>query len=75
MNRLKILDWNKWTNNTLTFLSPLATLYLLSVVANVQSDGFQVADFAPSEVVIGAMMLYVLNTALDFFKKFSATKQ
>lgn len=75
MNRLKILDWNKWGHNTLTFLSPLAILYLVSVIGSVQSDGFQMADFAPSEVVVGAMMLYVLNTALDFFRKFSATKQ
>lgn len=75
MNRLKLLNWKKWGRNTVVFLSPLATIYLVSVIANVQGDGFQVSDFAPSEVVIGAMMLYVLNTALDFFRKFSATKQ
>lgn len=73
--RLKALDWNKWQNNTILFLRPLAILYLVFVIANIQGDGFHVQDFAPNQAVIGAMALYVLNTALDFFRKYSATKQ
>ena len=73
MNRLKLLDWNKWLNNTLVFLSPLITIYLVSVVAGIEGDGFQTTDLMPSSVVVGAMALYVLNTLLDFFRKYQKT--
>lgn len=71
--RFKKLDWNKWYKNTMIFVSPLAVLYLVFVIANINLDGIQLADFIPNDVVIGAMSLYVLNVLLDFFKKFRAT--
>jgi hypothetical protein len=73
--RLRALDWAKWRHNTILFLRPLAILYLVFVIANIQADGFHIQDFAPSQAVVGAMALYVLNTTLDFFRKYSATKQ
>lgn len=75
VTRLRALNWAKWEDNTIMFLRPLAILYLVFVIANIQGDGFHIEDFVPNQAVIGAMMLYVLNTALDFFRKFSATKQ
>lgn len=71
-NRLATLDWNKWLNNTLVFLAPLGVLYFVFVQAGIQADGFQWADFRPDDAVIGAMVLYVINVLLDFFKKFKA---
>jgi len=72
--RLSKFDWVKWRKNTLVFVSPLAVLYLLSVIANINADGISLADFHINPALMGAMVLYVLNVALDFFKKFQATK-
>ena len=70
MLKVSKLDWDKWIDNTLLFIRPLAVIYLGSVVVGINADGFQLSDFNPDTVVIGAMVLYVLNVLLDFFKKF-----
>ena len=71
MDKLKRLDWNKWRTNALVFLAPLFVLYLVNVQAGISKDGFQMEDFALNEKLVGAMILYVINVLLDFFKKFS----
>ena len=70
MNRFKILNWEKWVNNSLVFLAPLMIMYLLNVQALVTKDGFQTTDLALDDKMVGAMMLYLINIALDFFKKY-----
>ena len=59
----------KWGVNAKVFLAPLALIYLPFVTANIQLDGIQLSDFQPNQVVIGAMVLYVMNIILDWFKK------
>ena len=43
------------------FLLPLAIIYIPFVVARIESDGFQWADFGLNEFELGALVLYVLN--------------
>ena len=61
---------NKWANNSLTFLAPLAILYLITIQNRIQTDGVALEDFYLDEKMIGAMSLYVINVLLDFFKKY-----
>ena len=63
---------NKWTNNSLTFLAPLAILYLITIQNRIQEGGISLEDFYLDEKMIGAMSLYVINVLLDFFKKYKS---
>ena len=62
----------KWLINTGLFFAPLAILYLVFVQANITSNGFQVTDFIPTSEVIGGMILYAINTVLDYLRKLKA---
>lgn len=66
-------EWSKFFTNALTFLAPVALIYLFQVQGNL-TDGLQASDFAITAVTAGAMILYVVNTAIDFFKKLTAGK-
>lgn len=70
MNKFQTLNYAKWLDNSLIFIAPLAIMYLLNVQGLVSRDGFQVADFALDDKMVGAMTLYLINIALDFFKKY-----
>lgn len=70
MNMNKLL-LKKVGKNALVFLAPLVVLYLTFVIANMQ-DNFALSDFVPNNATVGAMVLYVLNVFLDFFRKFIA---
>jgi len=59
----------KFLKNTSIFFAPLALLYLGFVISEINKDGLQITDFVPTNPVIGAMVLYVLNVLVDFFKK------
>lgn len=71
MSKLQTLNYDKWIRNSLIFLAPLMIMYLLNVQALVLKDGLQTADFALDDKMVGAMMLYLINVALDFFKKYT----
>lgn len=71
------LNWtevDKWTKNTILFFSPVAVIYLVFVISNINQDGFAWSDFKLNDVIVGSIMLYILNVILDLFKKFSAGK-
>lgn len=70
MNKLKTLNYKKWIDNSLTFLAPLVIMYLLNAQSLVTKDGFQASDFYLDDKMMGAMILYIINIALDFFKKY-----
>ena len=72
--RLTKVDWDKWSSNTLLFLAPLGVLYLVFVQTSINADGIQGTDFIPTREVMGGMVLYLINTLLDFLKKFVLTK-
>lgn len=71
---LNTTDWKKWTKNLLLFLIPLAIIYLVSVIDLLRTPGHLILlkDFIPTQVTIGAMVLYFLNALLDLAKKFLA---
>lgn len=66
--KLSSEDWLRWGKNALVFLAPVAVIYFAFVQVNL-GDGFSSSDFAPNQVVIGAALLYLVNTAMDFFRK------
>ena len=69
--KLNLADAKRLLNNALTFLAPLAILYLVSVINIIQESGVSLEAFRLTPAVIGAITLYVLNVALDFFRKLS----
>ena len=62
---------NKWYRNTLVFLAPLGIIYLVAVIGvfTANEGAFTFEAFIPNSFVIGAMSLYVLNSALDYLRK------
>ncbi len=70
--QLNMADIKKWLHNTLVFFAPVALIYIGFVITNVSSDGISWSDFIPNNATIGAFVLYILNVALDFFKKLIA---
>lgn len=68
---LSVADVERWLRNAGVFLAPVAVIYLLSIVPLLQ-NGFSWSAFVPDPMVVGAMVLYLINTALDFFKKLAA---
>lgn len=69
--QFNVADLDKWLINGLVFIAPVMVIYILFVIANINTEGIQWSDFVPNNFVIGSMTLYVLNIALDFFKKLS----
>jgi len=67
---LKQPKLNKWIDNSLVFLAPLAILYLMTIQGRIQEGGISLSDFYLDEKMIGAMSLYVINVLLDYFKKY-----
>jgi cell shape-determining protein MreC len=69
---LTTADLKKWGTNLLIFLAPVVLIYLLSVIAVVNSAGVSVAAFVPAPATVGAMVLYVLNGIVDLIRKYVA---
>ena len=67
-------DVLKWVRNALIFLAPVGLVYL-GVVAGKLQDGVQLADFAVTPAIQGAIALYLVNTATDFFRKLARGPQ
>lgn len=68
--RMNSADVQKWMKNLFVFLAPLAVIYLTNVIGNI-NGGFALQMFRVDAITQGALVLYVLNGALDFFKKLS----
>lgn len=62
---------DKWLNNLLKFTAPLAIMYITFVSGRLQTDGFQFEDFVPSQLELGALILWVMNAVQDFLRKVS----
>lgn len=71
--KLNKTNFNKWLNNQITFLAPLAgfvgVLYLGAVIPKIQNDGVQLVDFKVTNAMLTAVILYVANAAYDYFRK------
>jgi len=72
---LKQPKLNKWIDNSLVFLAPLAILYLMTIQGRIQEGGISLSDFYLDEKMIGAMSLYVINVLLDYFKKYRSVNK
>jgi len=60
--------------NSLIFVSPVALIYLGFVLIAVNQNGFQVTDLIPSNESQTAMVLWMINTFIDVFRKLNAGK-
>ena len=64
----------KWADNAKRFIAPLALMYItqllaeFSLVANGTQD-ISGSMFAPTQIMLGGMGLYVLNILMDLFLK------
>ena len=66
------VDFQKWTRNLLVFLAPVVLIYLAFVAAAIAAanGAFSFSELVPNQIVIGAMVLYVINGITDIVRKF-----
>lgn len=64
----------KVIKNSVTFASPVVLIYLGFVLSSVQNEGFQMEDLIPSSEAVTVIVLWIINTLIDTFKKFSSGK-
>lgn len=69
IKKIQAADYKKWLANTKEFLAPLALIYVVFIIVGVEKDGIQLADFVPTNAVISAGALYVLNVLKDLLGK------
>lgn len=67
-------ETQKVIKNSVVFASPVALIYLGFVLSAVQKDGFELNDLVPSSEAVTVIVLWVINTLIDGFKKFSQGK-
>jgi len=61
--KINIEELKRWGKNTLTFLAPAIVIFLLALQSGV-----------PIKQALIAIYLWVLNVAIDYFKKLSEGK-
>lgn len=66
-------DIKAWVKSALEWAAPLGLIYFSFAGLNLQ-DGFSVNDFVPSNAVIGALALYIVNQLYGLSKRFSSGK-
>lgn len=68
---LSNVQQNKWYKNLLVFIAPVAIVYVVSVIGiiNAHNGAVSLQDAIPTPFTLGAMTLYILNSALDYLKK------
>lgn len=63
----------KWIENQIIFLRPLfimvAILYLGFLIPRIEQDGVSLRDFVPTNAVITAIVLYIVNATYDYLRK------
>ena len=67
-------ETQKVIKNSVVFASPVVLIYLGFVLSAVQKDGFQLNDLVPSSEAVTVIVLWVINTLIDGFKKSSQGK-
>lgn len=67
---LNAADVQRWIANLIVFIAPVLLIYLLAVIATINSSGVSLASFAPNALTVGAMVLYILNAVVDIIRKF-----
>ena len=64
-------ETQKVIKNSVVFASPVVLIYLGFVLSAVQKDGFQLNDLVPTSEAVTVIVLWIINTLIDAFKKFS----
>lgn len=61
----------KWLHNLLIFFSPLLILYISTVIGviSANSNGFHLQDLIPNTFAQGGLVLWILNSVLDYLRK------
>lgn len=71
-----IADYQAWVKNALWFTAPVILIYLVSVMSVVTEPGhtMKLVDFAVSEMTKTAIVVWILNRAVDFFRRYQSGK-
>lgn len=75
------LEKAKWISNQLEFAKPfiiaIAGFYFLPLLATLGNpeNVLELSDFIPSQAVVGSTVLYVMNTAWDFLRKWAGEEK
>lgn len=73
LNQVKLSapQQGKWFRNLLVFIAPVIVMYLTTIVGVISTDGhvFSLKDFIPTTFAQGGIVLWFLNTALDYLRK------
>lgn len=68
-------NWKDWLHNARLFAAPVLILYLSSVAGTIAQDGhvFSLNDFRVTTFIQGGITLYVLNSTIDWIRKWKRT--
>ena len=74
--QFNIEDYQAWVKNALWFTAPVILIYLVSVSLLVTEPGhiMKLVDFVPSEATKTAIVVWILNRAIDFFRRYQSGK-
>jgi len=74
--QFNIEDYQAWVKNALWFTAPVILIYLVSVMSVVTEPGhtMKLTDFAVSEMTKTAIVVWILNRAVDFFRRYQSGK-
>lgn len=74
--QFNIADYQAWVKNALWFTAPVILIYLVSVSLLVTEPGhiMKLVDFVPSEATKTAVVVWTLNRAVDFFRRYQSGK-
>lgn len=68
---LNTVQQHKWVKNFLVFLAPVGVIYLTTIIGAISVEGhaFSFKDLVPTTFAQGGIVLWFLNTALDYLRK------
>lgn len=74
--KFNIEDYQAWVKNALWFTAPVILIYLVSVLTLITQPEhtMSLVDFVPSEATKTAIAVWILNRAVDFFRRYQSGK-
>lgn len=74
--QFNIEDYQSWVKNALWFTAPVILIYLVSVLTLITQPEhtMRLVDFVPSEATKTAVVVWLLNRAVDFFRRYQSGK-
>lgn len=70
-------DFNAWVANAMWFTAPVILIYLSSIVSSLEKPDsvLSLSIFVPNHTTQVAMVLWLLNRAVDYFRRLIAGKK